>query len=70
MESKDTYPATETARRDIQARIQGGSRLQLDKLDDLELSAAREMILAGEAEIISEACKPFVVAKLDRIVVP
>ena len=53
----------------LRQRIRGGSNLQLDKLSDAELQAAREMIFNDEAEIISSACKPFLVAKLDRIII-
>ncbi len=36
----------------------------LDSLSDEELAAAYALILKGEAEIINEACKPFVVRVL------
>ena len=51
-------------------RIRGGNRLLLDRLDSDELAAVQSLIFSEEVEIISEACKPFVVAKLDRIVIP
>ncbi len=50
--------------RDVQRRIYGGARLLLDSLSDEELAAAHALILKGEAEIISEACKPFLVRVL------
>ena len=35
----------------------------------VELAAAQEMIFREEAEIVLSACKPFLVAKLDRFVI-
>ena len=35
-----------------------------------ELAAAQQLISRGEAEIVNEACRPFRVAKLDRIILP
>ncbi len=49
---------------DVQRRIYAGARLLLDSLSDEELTAAYALILKGEAEIINEACKPFVVRVL------
>ncbi len=45
-------------------RINGGARMLLDSLSDEELVAAHALICEGEAEIINEACKPFVVRVL------
>jgi hypothetical protein len=50
--------------RDMRRRIYGGARLLLDSLTDEELVAAQALLLEGEAQIISEACKPFVVRVL------
>ncbi len=50
--------------RDMRRRIYGGARLLLDSLSDEELVAIQALLLEGEAEIISEACKPFVVRVL------
>ena len=52
------------ALKEMRQRIYGGSRLLLDSLDDEELAAVYALILEDEAEIICEACKPFVVRKL------
>ncbi len=52
------------AAQDIQRRIYAGARLLLDSLSDEELVAAYALIREGEAEIINEACKPFVVRVL------
>ena len=52
------------AAQDMRRRIYAGSRLLLDSLSDEELAAAHALILEGEAEIISEACKPFLVRVL------
>jgi hypothetical protein len=45
-------------------RINGGARMLLDSLSDEELVAAHALIREGKAEIIHEACKPFVVRVL------
>ena len=45
---------------DVRRRVHAGARLLLDSLSDEELVAAYALIREGEAEIISEACKPFV----------
>lgn len=60
-------PATTFKR--IQASILGGNRLLLDSLSADELAAAQKLIFANKAEIVSSACKPFIVAKLDRIII-
>ncbi len=52
------------AAQDMRRRIYGGARLLLDSLSDEELVAAQALILEGEAEIINEACKPFVIRVL------
>ncbi len=49
---------------DMRRRIHAGARLLLDSLSDEELLAAGALIREGEAEIINEACKPFVVRVL------
>ncbi len=52
------------AEQDMRRRIHMGARLLLDSLSDEELVAAGALIREGEAEIINEACKPFVVRVL------
>ncbi len=52
------------AAQDMRRRIYGRARLLLDSLSREELVAAQALILEGEAEIINEACKPFVVRVL------
>jgi hypothetical protein len=42
----------------------------LDRLSDDELVAMQSLLLSGEAEIVNSACKPFLVAKLDRFILP
>ena len=53
----------------MRERVRGGNRLLLDTLSRSELAAVQTLVFSEEAEIISEACKPFVVAKLDRIII-
>ncbi len=52
------------AEQDMRRRINTGARLLLDSLSDEELVAVGALIREGEAEIINEACKPFVVRVL------
>ncbi len=52
------------AAQDMRRRIYGGARLLLDSLSREELVAAQALILEGEAEIVNEACKPFVIRVL------
>ena len=52
------------AEQDMRHRINMGARLLLDSLSDEELVAAGALIREGEAEIINEACKPFVIRVL------
>ncbi len=49
---------------EMRRRIHAGARLLLDSLSDEEMVAAGVLIREGEAEIINEACKPFVVRVL------
>ncbi len=51
---------------DLRHRIFGGERLLLDSLKDEELAALLPMLNSGAAEIINEACKPYVIRKLSR----
>ena len=55
--------------RRIRKRVLGGSYLLVDKLTADELAAAQNLIFKGEAEIVLSACKPFLVAKLDKIMI-
>ena len=63
---RETPDATLSRMRD---RILGGNRLLLDTLSSDELAAVQSLIFSEEAEIISEACKPFVIAKQDRFII-
>jgi len=49
--------------------VLGGSSLLLDSLTDEELIAMQELIFKDEAEIISSACKPYLIAKLERTII-
>jgi hypothetical protein len=49
--------------------VLGGSNVLLDSMNADELAAAQEMIFHDEAEIVSSACKPFLVAKLNRTII-
>ena len=54
----------------LRDRVRGRAYLLLDRLSDDELVAMQSLLLSGEAEIVNSACKPFLVAKLDRIILP
>jgi len=54
----------------LRARVLGGSYLLLDTLSDEELVAMQTLLMNGEAEIVNSACKPFLVAKLERVILP
>ncbi len=49
--------------------ILGGGSLLLDQLGEDELEAMQTMLFDGEAEIINSACKPYLIAKLDRTII-
>jgi hypothetical protein len=55
----------ENALQEMRSRIFGGARLLVDSLSDDELTAAYTLIREGEAEIINEACKPYIVRVLE-----
>ena len=52
--------------KDMRRRIYGGARLLLDSLSDEELAALQPLLFDGKAEIINEACKPYVVRSLPK----
>ena len=54
----------EAGREALRQRILGGGRLLLDSLSEAELEAAHALLRDGEAEIINEACKPYLVRAL------
>ena len=60
-------PATTLKR--LRKRVLGGSYVLLDSMAADELVAAQSLIFKGEAEIVLSACKPFLVAKLDRVII-
>ena len=60
-------PATTLKR--LRKRVLGGGNLLLDSLTADELVAAQNLIFKDEAEIVLSACKPFLIAKLDRIII-
>jgi hypothetical protein len=53
----------------LRKRVLGGGYLLLDTLTEDELVAMQSMLFNDEAEIVNSACKPFLVAKLDRIII-
>ena len=53
----------------LRKRVLGGAYVLLDSLSEDELEAMQSMIFNNEAEIINSACKPFLVAKLDKIII-
>ena len=57
-----------TVRKQLRKRVLGGSNVLLDSMTADELAEAQDMIFQDEAEIVLSACKPFLVAKLNRII--
>jgi len=53
----------------LRERVLGGGYILLDTLTDAELVSMQSMLFNDEAEIINSACKPFLVAKLDKIII-
>ena len=53
----------------LRERVLGGGYILLDTLTEAELVSMQSMLFNDEAEIINSACKPFLVAKLDKIII-
>lgn len=64
---KDENPEVVLGR--LRKRVLGGSNLLLDSLTKEELIAMQELIFKDEAEIVSSACKPYLIAKLERTII-
>lgn len=64
---KDQNPEVVLER--LRKRVLGGGSLLIDSLTDEELMAMQKMIFKDEAEIVSSACKPYLTAKLERIII-
>jgi hypothetical protein len=58
-----------TALERLRKRVLGGGYILLDTLTEDELVAMQSMLFSNEAEIVNSACKPFLVAKLDKIII-
>ena len=54
----------------LRKRVLGGAYVLLDSLTEDELEAMQSMLFNDEAEIVNSACKPFLVAKLEKIIIP
>ena len=63
-------PDADEVYENLRQRVLGGAYLLLDRLDDAELVAMQRLLQSGEAEIVNSACKPFLVARLDRVILP
>ena len=64
---KDENPEVVLER--LRKRVLGGGSLLLDSLTDEELVAMQDLIFKDEAEIVSSACKPYLIAKLERTII-
>jgi len=60
---------TSTTLKRLRERVLGGGYILLDTLTEEELVAMQSMLFNDEAEIVNSACKPFLVAKLDKIII-
>ena len=58
-----------TALENLRKKIEDGGRLLVEELTDEELVAMHELLLEGKAEIISLACRPYLSAKQDRVII-
>ena len=63
----DESPANTLDR--LRSQLTGGRNFLLEELDESELAAMQQLIIAGEAEIVSSACRPYLSAKLDRKII-
>ena len=63
-------PARDSAVESLRRRVRGGAMIQLDTLDEAELAAMQALLFNDEAEIVNSACKPFLKAKTDRVLLP
>lgn len=54
----------------LRTRVLGGAYVLLDSLTEDELEAMQTMLFNDEVEIVNSACKPFLVAKLEKIIIP
>ena len=61
--------ASDNALARVRECILGGGSLLLDQLDQDELAAMQQMLFADEAEIVNSACRPYLIAKLDRKII-
>ena len=50
----------------VRELILGGGSLLLDRMTDAELVAMQDLLFRDEAEIVNSACRPYLIAKLDR----
>ncbi|MGB5327874.1 MAG: hypothetical protein WBO58_06595 [Gammaproteobacteria bacterium] len=64
---KDENP--EAVLESLRKRVLGGGSLLLDSMTDEELVAMQDLIFKDEAEIVSSACKPYLIAKLERTII-
>jgi len=64
---KDENP--EVVLESLRKRVLGGGSLLLDSMTDEELVAMQDLIFKDEAEIVSSACKPYLIAKLERTII-
>jgi hypothetical protein len=64
---KDENP--EVVLENLRKRVLGGGSLLLDSMTDEELVAMQDLIFKDEAEIVSSACKPYLIAKLERTII-
>ena len=54
----------------LRQRVLGGEHILLDTLSADELASMQSMLFNNEAEIVNSACKPFLVAKLEKFIIP
>ena len=64
--SEERNPALAELRR----RVSNGAYIQIDSLDETGLAAMQTLLFNEEAEIVNSACRPVLIAKTDRFLLP
>ena len=68
-EIQDKSDNSNTTLERLREGVVGGAYILLDTLIEDELVAMQSMLFNDEAEIVNSACKPFLVAKLDKTII-
>ena len=64
---KDSTPIATKKR--LRKELLSGSMLIIEDLNENELAAMNQLLLDGDVEIISSACRPYLASKLNRTII-